>query len=148
MIAGAGLTTPIAYRWKTQVNENAKMPAYALELPEMDHNEIVGWGSAGEFGRFSAVFLDDADTHPRVKERIDVTARLIAPGAAGVHRVESRGQRHDRAAHRARAGRASRRSRPHDPSASSRSCCSATSCRSTSPRCAASTPSRSRSSTA
>ena len=49
VVAGAGLTTPIAYRWKTQVNENAKMPAYALELPEMDHNEIVGWGSAGEF---------------------------------------------------------------------------------------------------
>ncbi len=92
IMAGAGLTTPIAYRWKTQVNENAKMPAYALELPELDHNEIVGWGSAGDFGRFSAVFLDDCDTHPRVKERIDVTARLIAPGAAGVHRIESRGQ--------------------------------------------------------
>jgi glucose/mannose-6-phosphate isomerase len=92
VIAGAGLTTPIAYRWKTQVNENAKMPAYAIELPELDHNEIVGWGSAGEFGRFSAVFLDDCDMHPRVKERLDLTARLIAPGAAGVHRVESRGQ--------------------------------------------------------
>ena len=92
VVAGAGLTTPIAYRWKTQINENAKMPAFALELPELDHNEIVGWGSAGELGRFSAVFLDDADTHPRVKERIELTARLIAPGAAGVHRVESRGQ--------------------------------------------------------
>jgi glucose/mannose-6-phosphate isomerase len=92
VVAGAGLTTPIAYRWKTQVNENAKMPAYALELPELDHNEIVGWGAASEFGRFTAVFLDDCDMHPRVKERIDLTARLIAPGAAGVHRVESRGQ--------------------------------------------------------
>ena len=92
VIAGAGLTTPIAYRWKTQANENAKIPAYALELPELDHNEIVGWGSAADFARFSAVFLDDCDTHPRVKERIDVTARLVAPGAAGVYRVESRGQ--------------------------------------------------------
>jgi glucose/mannose-6-phosphate isomerase len=92
VVAGAGLTTPIAYRWKTQVNENAKAPAYALELPELDHNEIVGWGAAPEFGRFSAVFLDDADTHPRVKERIDLTARLIAPGATGVYRAESRGQ--------------------------------------------------------
>jgi glucose/mannose-6-phosphate isomerase len=91
VIAGAGLTTPIAYRWKTQVNENAKQPAYALELPELDHNEIVGWGSAPEFGRFSAVFLDDCDMHPRVKERIALTTQLIAPGATGVHRVESRG---------------------------------------------------------
>jgi glucose/mannose-6-phosphate isomerase len=92
VIAGAGLTTPIAYRWKTQFNENAKSPAYAQELPELDHNEIVGWAAAPEYGRFSAVFLDDCDTHPRVKARIDLTAQLIAPGAAGVHRVESRGQ--------------------------------------------------------
>jgi glucose/mannose-6-phosphate isomerase len=92
VIAGAGLTTPIAYRWKTQVNENAKAPAYALELPELDHNEIAGWAAAPSFGRFSAVFLDDCDMHPRVRKRVELTARLIAPGAAGVHRVESRGQ--------------------------------------------------------
>jgi glucose/mannose-6-phosphate isomerase len=67
------------------------MPAYAQELPELDHNEILGWTATGDHGRFSAVFLDDCDTHPRVKERIDLTARLIGPGAAGVHRVESRG---------------------------------------------------------
>ena len=92
VVAGAGLTTPIAYRWKTQFNENAKMPAYAQELPELDHNEIVGWTSTNDFGRFSAVFLDDCDTHPRVKERIELTSRLIAPGAASVNRIESRGQ--------------------------------------------------------
>jgi glucose/mannose-6-phosphate isomerase len=92
IIAGAGLTSAIANRWKTQLNENAKVPAYALELPELDHNEIVGWGSAAEFARFTAIFLDDCDTHPRVKERIELTAQLIAPGAAGVHRIESRGQ--------------------------------------------------------
>jgi glucose/mannose-6-phosphate isomerase len=92
IVAGAGLTTSIAYRWKTQLNENAKMPAYAQELPELDHNEIAGWSATPEFGRFSAVFLDDCDTHPRVKERISLTSRLIAPGAAGVHLVESRGQ--------------------------------------------------------
>jgi glucose/mannose-6-phosphate isomerase len=92
VVAGAGLTTPIAYRWKTQVNENAKMSAFAGELPELDHNEIVGWASAADFGRFSAVFLDDCDMHPRVKERIALTAQTISPGAAGVHHVSSRGQ--------------------------------------------------------
>jgi glucose/mannose-6-phosphate isomerase len=92
VIAGAGLTTAIAYRWKTQINENAKLPAYSQELPEMDHNEVEGWSSGGELGRFSAVFLDDDDTHPRVKERIELTSRLIRPGAAGVYRVHSRGR--------------------------------------------------------
>jgi glucose/mannose-6-phosphate isomerase len=92
IIAGAGLTTAIAYRWKTQLNENAKVPAYSQELPEMDHNEIEGWNSGGELGSFSAVFLDDDDTHPRVKERMELTSRLIRPGAAGVYRVNSRGR--------------------------------------------------------
>ncbi len=91
-IAGAGLTSAIAYRWKTQFNENAKVPAFAHELPELDHNEIVGWESAPEFGRFSAVFLDDNDLHPRVRQRIELTRGLIAASAAATFRVESIGQ--------------------------------------------------------
>jgi glucose/mannose-6-phosphate isomerase len=91
VICGAGLTTPIAYRWKTQINENAKQLAFASQLPEADHNEICGWADAAGFGRFSGVFLDDADTHPRVKARMELTRRLVDAGAAGVHRVESRG---------------------------------------------------------
>jgi len=92
VIAGAGLTTPIAYRWKTQINENAKQPAFAHELPELDHNEIVGWEGAQDVGRFSAVFLDDSDAHPRVKARMDLTERLIAGNAAASYRLETRGQ--------------------------------------------------------
>ncbi|HEV3228631.1 MAG TPA: bifunctional phosphoglucose/phosphomannose isomerase [Solirubrobacteraceae bacterium] len=92
VIAGAGLTAPLAYRWKTQLNENAKLPAFCHELPELDHNEIVGWGSAPRLGRFSAVFLDDCDVHPRIKQRIELTEQLIAPLAAATFRVQSRGE--------------------------------------------------------
>ncbi|HEY7891532.1 MAG TPA: bifunctional phosphoglucose/phosphomannose isomerase [Solirubrobacteraceae bacterium] len=92
VIIGAGLTTPIAYRWKTQINENSKQPCFAHELPELDHNELEGWEGAPEVGRFSAVFLDDCDTHPRVKARIELTERLISTNAAVSYRVESRGQ--------------------------------------------------------
>jgi glucose/mannose-6-phosphate isomerase len=91
-IAGAGLTAPIAYRWKTQLNENAKSPAFAAELPELDHNELVGWQGAPALGRFSAVFLDDCDLHPRVRERIRLTQELVADHAAVVQRVETVGE--------------------------------------------------------
>ncbi|MGH2942534.1 MAG: bifunctional phosphoglucose/phosphomannose isomerase, partial [Solirubrobacteraceae bacterium] len=91
LIAGAGLTSPIAYRWKTQFNENAKVPAFTHELPELDHNEVVGWQGAPAFGRFAAVFLDDSDTHPRIKQRIALTCELIAGHATGTHVVHSRG---------------------------------------------------------
>jgi glucose/mannose-6-phosphate isomerase len=91
-IAGAGLTAPIAYRWKTQINENAKTPCFSHELPELDHNEIVGWAGARELGRFSAVFLDDSDLHPRIRQRIELTRGLIAGEAAATFRIESIGE--------------------------------------------------------
>jgi glucose/mannose-6-phosphate isomerase len=92
VIAGAGLTTPIAYRWKTQLNENAKLHAFWHELPELDHNEIVGWSGAQELGRFAAIFLEDADTHPRVADRVELTQRLIGEFASATFRVPTRGQ--------------------------------------------------------
>ncbi len=91
-IAGAGLTARVAYRWKTQINENAKMPCFAAELPELDHNEIVGWEGAAELGRFSAVLLDDTDLHPRVRARIELTHELIEPQAAFAQRIETAGE--------------------------------------------------------
>ena len=92
VIAGAGLTAPIAYRWKCQINENAKMPAYDVQLPELDHNEIVGWEGAADIARMSAVFLDDSDTHPRVRERLELTRRIMEPTSAGTHVVASHGE--------------------------------------------------------
>jgi glucose/mannose-6-phosphate isomerase len=91
-IAGAGLTAPVAYRWKTQINENAKSPAFEAELPELDHNEIAGWDGAVSLGPFSAVFLDDSDLHPRIRQRIELTRGLIAARGAPTFRVESVGE--------------------------------------------------------
>jgi glucose/mannose-6-phosphate isomerase len=91
-IAGAGLTAPVAYRWKTQINECAKTPSFSHALPELDHNEIVGWEGASELGRFSAVFLDDSDLHPRVRQRMELTRGLITAEAASTYRVESVGE--------------------------------------------------------
>ena len=43
VIHGADPTMAPARRWKSQLNENAKAPAFASVLPEADHNEICGW---------------------------------------------------------------------------------------------------------
>jgi glucose/mannose-6-phosphate isomerase len=86
---GAGLTTPAARRWKTQINENAKLHAFYAELPEADHNEICGWAS-GE--PLSVVFLDDTTLHPRLRRRIELTAEIARDGAKAVEVVESRGE--------------------------------------------------------
>jgi glucose/mannose-6-phosphate isomerase len=91
VIYGADLTVPVAVRWKTQINENAKQPAFAAALPEADHNEIAGWEGAREAGALSAVLLEDADQHPRVRQRFELTAKLIEDHATVVARVETEG---------------------------------------------------------
>ena len=91
VLYGCDLTAPVAYRWKTQVNENAKQPASFHVVPEMDHNEIVGWAEGSGAERLSAVFLTDTDQHPRERRRIELTAELIAPVAAAVELVETEG---------------------------------------------------------
>ena len=91
LLYGCGLTTPVAYRWKCQVNENAKLPAFGHSIPELDHNEIVGWAGA-EAGAFSALLLEDKDQHPRERRRFDLTAELIADRARDVVRIETEGE--------------------------------------------------------
>ena len=89
VIYGCDLSGALAYRWKTQVNENAKQHAFVHALPEMDHNEIVGWSDAGP--RFAAIFLADPDQNERERRRIELTAELIRPAASSVTVVELEG---------------------------------------------------------
>jgi glucose/mannose-6-phosphate isomerase len=90
VIHGGDLTAPVAYRWKCQINENAKVPAFSSVLPEADHNEIEGW--SGSEGRFAAIFLADRDQHPRERKRIELTAKAIEPYAATVIILETEGE--------------------------------------------------------
>jgi glucose/mannose-6-phosphate isomerase len=89
VIYGADVTGAVASRWKTQFNENVKQPAFSAVLPEADHNDICGWERADEYGRFSAVLLDDDTLHPQLRRRVELTAK-VAGDRASV--VASRGQ--------------------------------------------------------
>jgi glucose/mannose-6-phosphate isomerase len=91
IVYGAGRTAAAARRWKTQLNENAKVAAFASELPEADHNEVCGFGGA-QPAPMAAVFLDDDTLDPRLRRRIDVTADLLGGEGVAVHRVEAQGE--------------------------------------------------------
>ncbi|HYQ78353.1 MAG TPA: bifunctional phosphoglucose/phosphomannose isomerase [Solirubrobacterales bacterium] len=92
VIYGSDLTAPVAYRWKTQINENAKQPAFRAELPEADHNEICGWSPEAGAEGMAAVFLEDCDQHPRERRRFELTAEQVAAEAATVLRLETVGE--------------------------------------------------------
>jgi glucose/mannose-6-phosphate isomerase len=88
IICGADLTAPVARRWKTQINENAKAQAFFSELPEANHNEICGW--AGQ--DFVAVMLEDADQHPRERRRFELTGKAVGDAGAEVVWIEAEGE--------------------------------------------------------
>jgi glucose/mannose-6-phosphate isomerase len=92
VVYGYGVTAPAARRWKTQLNENAKMPAAFGELPELDHNEIVGWeGDPGLLQRLHVVALDDPLGDERIRRRLAPTLARARERAAGVDVVSARG---------------------------------------------------------
>ncbi|TML62689.1 MAG: hypothetical protein E6G22_07705 [Actinobacteria bacterium] len=91
IVYGAAGTAAAARRWKTQINENASMHAFASELPEADHNEVCGYEDDAQPADLAAVFLDDPAMDPRLRRRIDVTAELVAPSVSTLERVEAPG---------------------------------------------------------
>jgi glucose/mannose-6-phosphate isomerase len=91
VIAGIELGVAAAYRWKCQINENSGVPAFAGALPEIDHNEVVGWPGARDLGRFAAVFLHDPGAHPRDVLRTELTAEQARAGTDVVEIVTPRG---------------------------------------------------------
>lgn len=89
-IYGGPATGGVAYRWKTDVEENAKTFALAGALPEMNHNEIEAWQGPRAHG-LHAVLLRDAGEAPEIAQRFRVLRDLIAPAAGGLSEVHGRG---------------------------------------------------------
>jgi len=79
----------IAFRWKTQINENAKMPAFYNVFSEMNHNEIAAY--KGMDMKFAAVIIRDKYDNDRIKKRMDI-CREIMEGHVTVEEVETQGE--------------------------------------------------------
>lgn len=88
----AGISETVALRWKTQINENAKCPAYYNILPELNHNELVGFETpAGLLKQTTIIILQDEQDHERVKKRIEVTSSVIKDKVKEIVALRSRG---------------------------------------------------------
>lgn len=88
----SGTTEVVAQRWKGQINENAKAPAYWAVLPELNHNEIVGFEKPENvLKQLEVVILRDRADHPRVQKRIEISKTIIKDAVSGVTEVYSSG---------------------------------------------------------
>lgn len=89
--AAEGPGAVAAMRWKTQLNENGKVPAFNAAMSELDHNEVVGWVEPyGE--RFAVIGLRHAEEHPQLSARFPLSAD-IATGSGAVYREVHAGGR-------------------------------------------------------
>jgi glucose/mannose-6-phosphate isomerase len=80
-------------RWRGQLAENAKQLSSGHVLPEMNHNELVGWKVLTDLMKqMHVVFLKDTGTHRRVALREEITKNIVSQYAGGVTEVESEGK--------------------------------------------------------
>ncbi|MCP3855301.1 MAG: hypothetical protein GY745_23695 [Actinomycetia bacterium] len=95
LIYGGGAIGGVAARrWKTQFNENAKVAAFANQLPELAHNDVSGWGQHGDVTRqvFTLIDLRNDEEHPQLIDRFDRLDEAMGEVVGSVHRVDAAGE--------------------------------------------------------
>lgn len=65
----------ISTRWKTDINENAKIHAWTHVFPEFNHHEILGYENLN--GDYYCIMIKDEDDHPQIKKRMKICKDLI-----------------------------------------------------------------------
>jgi len=93
VIYGAGFLSPVAQRWKTQINENSKAWAYYEILPELNHNAVVGYEFPAELAQSIFVpFLRSSRLHPRTLLRYKLTVEMLNKAKVSHETIEARGK--------------------------------------------------------
>jgi glucose/mannose-6-phosphate isomerase len=78
IIQGFGEYNGIAYRAKTQFNENSKVPSFSEFYPELNHNSILGWEESNHLTkRFSVILIRDENEGEKIRKRIEFTKKIL-----------------------------------------------------------------------
>lgn len=80
---------PVAIRWRQQINENSKYLAWHHVVPEMNHNELVGWKK--ERTDVAVIVLRNRDDHIRTSHRIEICSEVIDGLSGYYHEIQSKG---------------------------------------------------------
>jgi len=73
-IYSSDLMNPVAYRWRCQIQENAKQLAFNHQIPEMNHNEIVGWTLPNS--QMSVILIRDSNEEEQIRNRFEATKNV------------------------------------------------------------------------
>jgi len=83
---------PIAYNWKIKMNETGKVPAFYNVFPELNHNEMQGFGEQVGNEKLHIIFLKDRDDHPQIRKRMDIAEKLYEEQGYSATSLELKGE--------------------------------------------------------
>ena len=92
IIYGTDLLTPVLVRFRQQINENAKALCWHHEIPEMNHNELVGWRDKNN--DLAVVILRSKLDFARNQTRIDINKEIISNYTDTIIEVYAKGDSH------------------------------------------------------
>ncbi len=95
LIYGHTFFDGVAYRLKSQFNENTKILAFPAVFSELNHNEIMGWEAADEklIEPFYPILIRDPDEPPAIKARIEISRdQIILKKKKQVIEIMARGE--------------------------------------------------------
>ncbi len=92
--AGQDHLESVGMRWKCQINENAKQVCLSGVIPEMNHNEVLGYSFPESLTKGSAVVLlrQPKGDHPQIARRFDILEGILKKRTAGVLSAEPLGK--------------------------------------------------------
>ncbi|MCY7409839.1 MAG: bifunctional phosphoglucose/phosphomannose isomerase [Chitinophagales bacterium] len=79
----------IGMRWKQQINENSKMLCWHNSIPEMNHNELVGWRTPG---KYAVILLRNDTDYARTQQRMNIVKNIVTQYTKNIFEVWSKGE--------------------------------------------------------
>ncbi|MGB1018066.1 MAG: bifunctional phosphoglucose/phosphomannose isomerase [Chitinophagales bacterium] len=79
----------VAIRFRQQINENSKMLAWHHALPEMNHNELVGWRIKDN--NQAVVYLRNETDLARIQTRMELNKKIISEYTPNIYEIWSKG---------------------------------------------------------
>ncbi len=80
----------VAIRFRQQINENSKMLCWHHVLPEMNHNELVGWTISND--KLAVIFFRNESDYERTRTRMELTKTIVARYTPHIFEVYSKGE--------------------------------------------------------
>ncbi|MCD6010857.1 MAG: manA [Flavipsychrobacter sp.] len=90
IIYSSGSLDGVAVRFRQQINENGKMLAWHHTIPEMNHNELVGWRDDAQDK--AVIILRSNDDYSRVQLRMEINKKVIKKYTSTIIEIYAEGK--------------------------------------------------------